>query len=157
MDLPAYAHMPLLRNPDKSKISKRKNPAARLTWFREQGYLPEALVNFLALLAYPPMEDGREVFTFEEFVADFDWAKVNPVGPIFDLDKLGWLNGHYIRSLGCDELAARSDGDLLVQDDARAQLKDDADGVLDTAIATLEELPKWTATDIEAALRTALV
>ena len=81
MDLPAYAHMPLLRNPDKSKISKRKNPAARLTWFREQGYLPEALVNFLALLAYPPKEDGREVFTFEEFVADFDWAKVNARRP----------------------------------------------------------------------------
>ena len=112
MELPAYAHMPLLRNTDKSKISKRKNPAARLTWFREQGYLPEALVNFLALLAYPPKEDGREVFTFEEFVADFDWAKVNPVGPIFDLDKLGWLNGHYIRSLDADELAARIVGHL---------------------------------------------
>jgi glutamyl-tRNA synthetase len=114
LDLPAFAHMPLLRNPDKSKISKRKNPAARLTWFREQGYLPEALVNFLALLAYPPKEDGREVFTFEEFVADFDWAKVNPVGPIFDLDKLSWLNGHYIRSLDSDELATRIVGHLTL-------------------------------------------
>ena len=206
LELPEFAHMPLLRNPDKSKISKRKNPAARLTWFREQGYLPEALVNFLALLAYPPKEDGREVFTFEEFVADFDWAKVNPVGPIFDLDKLGWLNGHYIRSLGSDELAARivdhlsltgvlgveppagqveliraatplvqermqllsesegmlafllvSDGDLVIQDDARAQLKDDAAGVVDTAIPVLEALPKWVAADIEEALRATLV
>jgi glutamyl-tRNA synthetase len=203
---PAYAHMPLLRNPDKSKISKRKNPAARLTWFREQGYLPEALVNFLALLAYPPMEDGREVFTFEEFVADFDWRKVNPVGPIFDLDKLGWLNGHYIRSLAPDELATRivahlsltgvldpepaaaqveliraatplvqermqllseaenmlafllvKDSELIVQDDARAQLKDDPAKVLDVAIPVLEALPEWTHTDIEAALRAALV
>ena len=51
---PAFAHMPLLRNPDKSKISKRNNPAARLLWFKEQGYLPEALRNFLQLLAYPP-------------------------------------------------------------------------------------------------------
>ncbi len=50
---PAFAHMPLLRNTDKSKICKRKNPAARLTWFQEQGYLPEALVNFLALMGYP--------------------------------------------------------------------------------------------------------
>ena len=50
--------MPLLRNPDKSKISKRKNPAARLEWFREEGYLPEAIVNFLALLAYPPAQDA---------------------------------------------------------------------------------------------------
>ena len=70
---PAFAHMPLLRNTDKSKISKRKNPAARLTWFQEQGYLPEALVNFLALLAYPPTSrptaTEREVFCFEEFTA----------------------------------------------------------------------------------------
>ncbi|HYN30299.1 MAG TPA: glutamate--tRNA ligase [Dermatophilaceae bacterium] len=108
---PAFAHMPLLRNADKSKISKRKNPAARLTWFVEQGYLPEALVNFLALLAYPPVaeEDGsdREVFTFEEFSAGFDWRKVNPVGPIFDLKKLDWLNGVRIRELDVDDFAGR--------------------------------------------------
>ncbi|HET7474727.1 MAG TPA: glutamate--tRNA ligase [Dermatophilaceae bacterium] len=107
LPVPAFAHMPLLRNADKSKISKRKNPAARLTWFREQGYLPEALVNFLALVGYPPPGDGREVFTFEEFSAGFDWAKVNAVGPIFDLDKLNWLNGHYIRSIAPDDLASR--------------------------------------------------
>lgn len=108
---PAFAHMPLLRNTDKSKISKRKNPAARLTWFREEGYLPEALVNFLALLAYPPAvgEDGadREVFTFAEFAAGFDWRKVNPVGPIFDLKKLDWLNGVYIRGLDLGDFASR--------------------------------------------------
>ena len=111
LEPPKWAHMPLLRNTDKSKISKRKNPAARLTWFREQGYLPEALVNFLALLAYPPKTgpDGEdvEVFTFEEFSKDFDWRKVNPVGPIFDLRKLEWLNGVYIRQLDTDELASR--------------------------------------------------
>ena len=108
---PKFAHMPLLRNADSSKISKRKNPAARLTWFREQGYLPEALVNFLALLAYPPAtdEDGtdREVFTFAEFSDGFDWRKVNPVGPVFDLKKLDWLNGVHIRELEVGELASR--------------------------------------------------
>jgi glutamyl-tRNA synthetase len=111
LEPPKWAHMPLLRNTDKSKISKRKNPAARLTWFREQGYLPEALDNFLALLAYPPKtgNDGEdiEVFTFEEFSKDFDWRKVNPVGPIFDLKKLDWLNGVYIRQLAVGELASR--------------------------------------------------
>ena len=111
LEPPKFAHMPLLRNTDKSKISKRKNPAARLTWFKEQGYLPEALVNFLALLAYPPKEgaDGEdvEVFTFEEFSQDFDWKKVNPVGPIFDLKKLDWLNGVYIRGLEVGQLASR--------------------------------------------------
>src|SRR3954471_4344036 len=103
---PQFAHMPLLRNADKSKISKRKNPAARLTWFREQGYLPEALRNFLALMGYS-LPDNREVFSFEEMVETFDWSRVNTVGPVFDLDKLLWLNGHYIRELPAGELADR--------------------------------------------------
>jgi glutamyl-tRNA synthetase len=111
LEAPKWAHMPLLRNADKSKISKRKNPAARLTWFQEQGYLPEALVNFLALLAYPPKQDADgndvEVFTFQEFSEDFNWRKVNPVGPIFDLKKLEWLNGVYIRELETGQLASR--------------------------------------------------
>ena len=104
---PQFAHMPLLRNPDKSKISKRKNPAARLTWFLEQGYLPEALLNFLGLLGYSLPDAEQEVFTFEEMSASFDWGRVNTVGPVFDLDKLGWLNGHYLRELPEDELLAR--------------------------------------------------
>jgi glutamyl-tRNA synthetase len=108
---PSFAHMPLLRNEDRSKISKRKNPAARLTWFQEEGYLPEALVNFLALLAYPPAQDAdgsdREVFTFAEFSERFDWSKVNPVGPIFDMKKLLWLNGVHIRELELGDFAAR--------------------------------------------------
>ena len=111
LEPPKFAHMPLLRNTDKSKISKRKNPAARLTWFREEGYLPEALVNFLALLAYPPILEGdgteREVFTFAEFSDGFDWKKVNPVGPIFDLKKLDWLNGVYIRELDLGDFTSR--------------------------------------------------
>ena len=103
---PAFAHMPLLRNVDKSKISKRKNPAALLTWFQEQGYLPEALLNFLALLGYgQPGEE--EIFTFEQFSDSFDWARVNTVGPVFDLKKLDWLNGQYLRALPTEELADR--------------------------------------------------
>ncbi|HET8615032.1 MAG TPA: glutamate--tRNA ligase [Actinomycetales bacterium] len=103
---PQFAHMPLLRNTDRSKISKRKNPAARLTWFEEQGYLPEALRNFLGLVGYS-MPDGQEVFSFDEMVTSFDWKRVNTVGPVFDLQKLGWLNGHYIRTLPVDDLAER--------------------------------------------------
>ena len=106
-EVPQFAHMPLLRNPDKSKISKRKNPAARLTWFREEGYLPEALLNFLQLVGYPPVADGQEVSSFDEFVERFEWTKVNTVGPIFDMDKLNWLNGHYIRALSPEDLAGR--------------------------------------------------
>lgn len=104
---PQFAHMPLLRNVDKSKISKRKNPAARLTWFVEQGYLPEALLNFLGLLGYS-LPDGQEVFSFEEMSRTFDWSRINTVGPVFDLDKLGWLNGQYLRELSEDDFAARA-------------------------------------------------
>ena len=116
-DMPAFAHMPLLRNADKSKISKRKNPAARLTWFVEQGYLPEALLNFLALLGYGQPGES-EIFGFDQFSASFEWSRVNTVGPVFDLQKLDWLNGHYIRALAADELADRlvefaSRGDAL--------------------------------------------
>ncbi|MBV9488027.1 MAG: glutamate--tRNA ligase [Frankiaceae bacterium] len=105
-DAPRFAHMPLLRNADKSKISKRKNPAARLTWFREEGFLPEALRNFLGLMGYS-LPDGQEIFTFDEMVASFDWGRVNTVGPVFDVDKLRWLSGHYIRELPVEDLARR--------------------------------------------------
>ncbi len=131
---PAWAHMPLLRNADKSKISKRKNPAARLTWFVEQGYLPEALLNFLALLGYGPQGES-EVFTFDEFSASFDWSQVNTVGPVFDLQKLDWLNGHYIRALGADEFAQR-----LVEFAARAdELGDDAAVLVSAAAPLVQE------------------
>src|SRR5690606_19725404 len=105
--VPAFVHTPLIRNTDRSKLGKRKSPWAKLTWFRDQGYLPEALLNFLMLLGYPPVKADDEVQSFDEFVADFDWGKVNPAGPIFDLDKLNWLNGAYLRKLSADQLAAR--------------------------------------------------
>ncbi len=108
---PRFAHMPLLRDEKKAKISKRKSPWAKLTWFQQEGYLPEALVNFLALQGYPPIieADGteREVFTFDEFSAGFAWEKVNKAGSVFNLDKLNWLNGHYIRALTVEDLAGR--------------------------------------------------
>lgn len=103
-ELPEFAHMPLLRNTDHSKISKRKNPAARLMWFKEQGYLPAALRNFLQLLAYPPAEGEQELESFADFVEGFAWNKVNTVGPVFDTKKLDWLNGQYIRQLSDAEL-----------------------------------------------------
>ncbi|HET6876638.1 MAG TPA: glutamate--tRNA ligase [Jatrophihabitans sp.] len=131
---PAFAHMPLLRNTDKSKISKRKNPAARLTWFVEEGYLPEALVNFLALLGYGQPGES-EIFTFAEFSASFDWARVNTVGPVFDLQKLAWLNGHYIRALSAEEF-----GERLVAFAARAgELGKDAAVVLRAGASLVQE------------------
>jgi glutamyl-tRNA synthetase len=108
LEAPAFAHMPLLRNVDKSKISKRKNPAARLTWFQEQGYLPEALVNFLALMGFAPAEGGgSEIFTRAELLAKFEMEKLSQGGPVFDLTKLEWLNGEWIRRIDGDDLVDR--------------------------------------------------
>ncbi len=105
-DLPRFAHLPLLRNENRSKVSKRKNPWATLHWFRDNGYLPEALVNFLALLGWS-MPDGREIFTFEDVVEHFALDRLSLTGPIFDLQKLEWLNGTYIRQLPIPDLATR--------------------------------------------------
>jgi glutamyl-tRNA synthetase len=115
---PRFAHFPLLRNPDHSKISKRKNPAARLLWFREAGYLPEALVNFLALMGWS-MPDGREIFSFDDLVANFSWDRFSPVGPVFDITKLDWLNGKYIEGLSDSELLSRARPFLPGEDEER--------------------------------------
>lgn len=98
--VPKFAHMPLLRNPDRSKISKRKNPTS-LIWYRNEGYLPEALINFLALLGFTP-PDSSEIFDFQKIVDNFDFNRVNTSAPIFDIKKLDWLNGVYIRKLPKD-------------------------------------------------------
>jgi glutamyl-tRNA synthetase len=104
-EVPVHFHLPLLRNPDKSKISKRKNPTS-ITWYRENGFLPEALVNFLARMGFSLGEE-REEFSLEEFIAAFEPESINTTSPVFDLAKLEWLNGVYIRKLGRGELARR--------------------------------------------------
>jgi len=113
---PAFAHLPLLRNPDKSKVSKRKNPTS-LLWYERQGYLPEAMVNFLALLGWS-MPDGREQFSFADVVQHFRFERVVTSGPVFALDKLQSINGHYLRALSPDELLRR----LCDRDYVRAQI-----------------------------------
>lgn len=92
---PEFAHLPLLRNADKSKVSKRKNPVS-LEYFKEAGYLPDALLNFLGLMAFS-FEDAREIFTLPEFIQEFKLERVSLGGPVFDLKKLLWLNGRYLR------------------------------------------------------------
>jgi glutamyl-tRNA synthetase len=136
-DRPQFAHMPLLRNADKSKISKRKNPAARLTWFVDEGFLPEALRNFLGLMGYS-LPDGREVFSFEEMVASFDWARVNAVGPVFDVEKLRWLSGHYMRELDVSDVADRIVAFMAVEG-SDADLVRRAAPLVQERVATLRE------------------
>jgi glutamyl-tRNA synthetase len=106
-EAPVFCHLPLLRNADRSKISKRKNPTS-LEWYRAQGYLPEALVNFLALMGFAPAEGGgSEIFTRAELLAKFEMEKLSQGGPVFDLTKLEWLNGEWIRRISDDDLVDR--------------------------------------------------
>ena len=93
---PQYMHLPLLLNPDGSKMSKRKNPTS-VEYYRRAGYAPEALLNYLALMAYPPIDGDEEMFSFGQLTEDFDADKINLGGSIFDIEKLDWLNGRYVR------------------------------------------------------------
>ncbi|MFO0984421.1 MAG: glutamate--tRNA ligase [Planctomycetota bacterium] len=119
---PTFCHLPLLRNADRSKISKRKNPTS-LDYYREKGYLPEAMLNFLALMGWAT-SDGEEVFPVARLIAEFDPRDVSLGGPVFDLAKLDWLNGMYIRKLSTAELAQRLlDGPLAGRELDRALLE----------------------------------
>lgn len=101
---PQYAHVPLLLNADRSKLSKRQGDVA-VEDYLAKGYLPEALVNFLALLGWNPTSD-REIFSKEELANLFDITKVNKSGAIFNGEKLEWVNGQYMRSMSEAEYLA---------------------------------------------------
>ena len=100
--LPKFVHTPLLRNPDKTKLSKRQGHTS-IFWYRDQGYLPEAIINFLSLLGWSHPKE-KEVFSLNEFIKYFRFEDLSPVGPIFNLEKLNWLNGVYIRKKSRKEL-----------------------------------------------------
>lgn len=115
-NVPEYAHIPLILNKDRSKLSKRKGPTS-VGQYRKEGYLPEAMVNFLALLGWHPTKiqnlktknQNEDIFSISEFIENFDLKYVQKGGAIFDIDKLNWMNGEYIRRRAIDELA----GDLI--------------------------------------------
>lgn len=102
-DVPKLYHTPTLRNPDKSKLSKRHGHT-NVQWFAEEGFLPKAILNFLALMGWTHPEE-KEVFFLKEFIDVFDLKDIRQVGPIFDLTKLTWMNGEYIRMMPTTELA----------------------------------------------------
>jgi len=104
-ELPVFAHVPLLRNPDKSKLSKRKNPVWA-SWYREEGFLPEAVVNYLATLAWAHPE-GKEIFSLSEMIAVFDPKVIQTTAPVFDIEKLRWMNGEYFRKTQSSKLRAQ--------------------------------------------------
>ncbi|MGB1157923.1 MAG: glutamate--tRNA ligase [Porticoccaceae bacterium] len=101
---PVFCHLPLLRNVDKSKLSKRKNPTSIL-YYQRMGFLPEAMLNYLARMGWS-MPDEREKFTLQEMLTEFDIQRVSLGGPVFDVEKLSWLNGLWIREELSDEQLA---------------------------------------------------
>lgn len=117
---PRFGHIPLILNPDRSKMSKRKSQTS-ITAYREEGYLPEAMVNFMAFLGWSPGTE-EEIFSLDELAKRFDLAKVHKGGAVFDRDRLDHLNGVYIRNMTDEQLAIRlrswipdavADADLL--------------------------------------------
>jgi glutamyl-tRNA synthetase len=103
-DQPVYAHMPLILGPGGGKLSKRHG-AVSVEEYRDAGYLPAALINYLALLGWGP-EDGREILTRDELVAEFDLDRVNTSSATFDPKKLEWMNAEHIRALPLAELVS---------------------------------------------------
>lgn len=112
---PIFCHMPLLRNADKSKLSKRKNPTS-IGYYKDMGYLPEALVNYLGLMGWS-LPSGEEKFSPKEMITEFDINRISLGGPIFDIEKLNWLNGKYLREEFSDADFLKKFGDWLSRDE----------------------------------------
>jgi len=131
-EVPRFWHMPLLRNLDKSKISKRKNPVS-VVFYRDSGYLPQALLNFLGLMgggmAQPTEQEilskglnnkDGDIFSLPQMLEKFDFNRISLGGPVFDLTKLKWLNGEYLRALSPEAFFATLRSTLFADDYLRA-------------------------------------
>lgn len=119
-EAPKFVHLPNILNENRKKLSKRQGDVA-VEDFMKKGYLPEALVNFIALLGWSP-GDEREIFSMAELIEAFDLEKVNKSGAVFDLNKLKWMNGHYIRKASVERITELSipyllDAKLITQED----------------------------------------
>jgi glutamyl-tRNA synthetase len=138
---PRFWHMPLLRNQDKSKISKRKNPVS-LVYYRQAGFLPEAMLNFLGLMGGgmpADINNATEKFTLADMLQHFDVKNIRPAGPVFDLTKLRWLNGEYLRALSPQDFYTALRSTVLADDYLRA-----ISALIQTRIETLGEFGNLT-------------
>jgi glutamyl-tRNA synthetase len=115
---PQFAHLPMLLGPDRAKLSKRHG-AVSITDYRDQGYLPEAMVNFLALLGWS-LDDKTEIFSRQELIKNFSLERVSRTAAVFNGDKLIWMNGVYIRGLTADEFYNAAEP-YLMEDEAVAK------------------------------------
>lgn len=101
-DVPKFAHLPNILNSEKKKLSKRHGDVS-VADFRKKGYLPEALINFLALVGWSP-EGDQEIMTMEEMIEKFSFDRVSKSGGVFDVQKLNWMSNHYIKEADLDRL-----------------------------------------------------
>jgi glutamyl-tRNA synthetase len=106
LDVPEFAHLPLILGPDKSKLSKRHG-AVSVSSYKEQGYLSKSLINFMAFLGWNP-GDEREFFNLEELTKEFSIERVQKSAAVFDFERLDWINGYYIRKLNLDDLTKKA-------------------------------------------------
>ena len=104
-DMPELCHMPLLRNPDKSKLSKRKNPTS-IMFYERMGFMPEAVLNYLGRMGWS-MPDESEKFSRDEMFSNFDINRVSLGGPVFDVEKLRWLNSLWLRELSPEQFVEK--------------------------------------------------
>jgi glutamyl-tRNA synthetase len=104
-EIPAFAHLPLILNPDRTKMSKRKSQTA-VDAYKAEGFIPEAFLNYLALLGWSSGTD-EDLFSIDQLIERFDLDRVQSSGAIFDRERLEWVNGQWIRRLADDDLAAR--------------------------------------------------
>ncbi|MFH2138996.1 MAG: glutamate--tRNA ligase [Candidatus Omnitrophota bacterium] len=140
--VPKFVHIPMILGEDKSKLSKRHG-ATSISEYRKQGYLPQALVNYLALLGWNP-GNNKELFTLENLVKEFSVKRINKTAAVFDVEKLNWINGQYIKNIDQDKLT-----DLIIpllKD--RGYISDDIDrawlnGVIDLYKTRFDTLPKF--------------
>lgn len=144
---PEYVHLPTVLNKDRKKLSKRQGDVS-VEDFKERGYLPEGIINYLALVGWSP-EDGDEIMNMDELVPKFDFDRVGKSGGIFDTDKLNWVNAHYIKQYPIEKLAELSipyvvDSGLLKESYIRENFEW-YKVLIDTikeAIDKLEDIPK---------------
>ncbi|MFU8925270.1 glutamate--tRNA ligase [Acinetobacter puyangensis] len=135
-DMPVLGHMPLLRNPDKSKLSKRKNPTS-INYYRDIGVLPAALLNYLGRMGWS-MPDEREKFSLTEMIENFDIQRVSLGGPIFDIDKLHWLNGQYLKAMTPGQLL-----DTILSWQGNRNKLEDIAAAIQPRINLLSEAVNW--------------
>src|SRR3990167_3402535 len=139
---PAFVHLPVIVGPDKAKLSKRHGAESVLE-YRDRGYLKEALLNFMALLGWHPGGD-KEIMSMDEMIKLFDLKDVNTASPMFDIKKLDWMNGVYIRQMKADELVSSIKYQVLSIKDIEAKRLSDC----------LKKVENWNIENILSALQT---